>query len=118
MATPLPTASPKAEVKLPPQSNCAVGILAVVSALLIGSRSVFKKKGLLKSGNATEGGVAYLKSVLWWTGMIMMILGELSIFAAYAFVEALVVTLLCALSVIICAILSSIFLKETLTFFG
>ncbi|EJD35553.1 DUF803-domain-containing protein [Auricularia subglabra TFB-10046 SS5] len=138
MATPSPTASPKAEVKLPPQFKlcvgpcrraaavwltglvrCSVGIiLAVVSGLLIGSSFVFKKKGLLKSGNATEGGVAYLKSVLWWTGMIMMILGELCNFAAYAFVEALVVTPLGALSVVICAILSSIFLKETLTFFG
>lgn len=47
-----------------------------------------------------------------------MILGELCNFAAYAFVEAIVVTPLGALSVVVCAILSSIFLKETLTFFG
>ncbi|KAF8133038.1 magnesium transporter NIPA-domain-containing protein [Mycena galopus ATCC 62051] len=39
-------------------------------------------------------------------------------FPAYAFVEAIVVTPLGALSVVVCAILSSIFLKETLTFFG
>jgi uncharacterized membrane protein len=39
-------------------------------------------------------------------------------FVAYAFVEAVVVTPLGALSVVICAILSSIFLKEKLTFFG
>jgi hypothetical protein len=50
--------------------------------------------------------------------MSMMILGELCNFAAYAFIEALVVTPLGALSVVICAILSSIFLKETLNFFG
>ncbi|KAH9988449.1 magnesium transporter NIPA-domain-containing protein, partial [Russula compacta] len=47
-----------------------------------------------------------------------MILGEFCNFAAYAFVEALVVTPLGALSVVISAILSSIFLKEKLTFFG
>ncbi|KAF5386074.1 hypothetical protein D9615_002686 [Tricholomella constricta] len=95
-------------------------ILAVVSGLLIGSSFVFKKKGLLRSqvGGAAGEGVAYLKSPLWWTGMIMMILGEICNFAAYAFVEAIVVTPLGALSVVICAILSSIFLKETLTFFG
>ncbi|KAG5643319.1 hypothetical protein DXG03_001203 [Asterophora parasitica] len=95
-------------------------ILAITSGVLIGSSFVFKKKGLLRSqagGEAGEG-VAYLKSPLWWLGMIMMILGEICNFAAYAFVEAIVVTPLGALSVVICAILSSIFLKETLTFFG
>ncbi|KAG9045505.1 hypothetical protein FS837_006167 [Tulasnella sp. UAMH 9824] len=95
-------------------------ILAIASGVLIGSSFVFKKKGLLQSqaGGPAGEGVAYLKSWLWWTGMIMMILGELCNFAAYAFVDAIVVTPLGALSVVICAILSSIFLKETLTFFG
>ncbi|KAH8118976.1 DUF803-domain-containing protein [Phellopilus nigrolimitatus] len=68
-------------------------VLAVASGTLIGSSFVFKKKGLLRSqagGQAGEG-VAYLKSPLWWLGMTMMILGELCNFAAYAFVEALVV---------------------------
>ncbi|KAJ7493838.1 magnesium transporter NIPA-domain-containing protein [Mycena latifolia] len=112
-------------------------ILAVASGLLIGSSFVFKKKGLLRSqatGTAGEG-VKYLKSPLWWLGMSnasflpssntvsdipseVMILGELCNFAAYAFVEAIVVTPLGALSVVVCAILSSIFLKERLTFHG
>ncbi|PFH49010.1 hypothetical protein AMATHDRAFT_64010 [Amanita thiersii Skay4041] len=95
-------------------------ILAIVSGVLIGSSFVFKKKGLLRSqaGGVAGEGVAYLKSPLWWLGMIMMILGELCNFAAYAFVEAIVVTPLGALSVVICAILSSFFLNEKLTFFG
>ncbi|KAK7448811.1 hypothetical protein VKT23_013541 [Stygiomarasmius scandens] len=95
-------------------------ILAITSGVLIGSSFVFKKKGLLRSqaGQVAGEGVAYLKSPLWWTGMIMMILGELCNFAAYAFVEAIVVTPLGALSVVICAILSSFFLNEKLTFFG
>ncbi|KAH7888953.1 magnesium transporter NIPA-domain-containing protein [Phlebopus sp. FC_14] len=104
-----------------PSSLKVIGIiLAVTSGVLIGSSFVFKKKGLLRSqaGRTAGEGVAYLKSPLWWTGMIMMILGELCNFAAYAFVEALVVTPMGALSVVICAILSSIFLKEKLTFFG
>jgi len=50
--------------------------------------------------------------------MTMMILGEFCNFAAYAFVEALVVTPLGALSVVISAVMSSIFLDEKLTFFG
>ncbi|KZS98516.1 DUF803-domain-containing protein [Sistotremastrum niveocremeum HHB9708] len=96
-----------------------VGILlAVVSGLLIGSSFVFKKKGLQRSQQDAGEGVAYLKSPMWWTGMTMMILGEICNFVAYAFVEAIVVTPLGALSVVICAILSSIFLKEKLSFFG
>ncbi|VDC07560.1 unnamed protein product [Peniophora sp. CBMAI 1063] len=95
-------------------------ILAIGSGVLIGSSFVFKKKGLLRSqaGQVAGEGVAYLKSPLWWLGMIMMILGELCNFGAYAFVEAIVVTPLGALSVVISAMLSSIFLKEKLTFFG
>ncbi|OAX39726.1 DUF803-domain-containing protein [Rhizopogon vinicolor AM-OR11-026] len=104
-----------------PSSLKVIGIvLAVLSGVLIGSSFVFKKKGLLRSqaGQAAGEGVAYLKSPLWWTGMTMMITGELCNFVAYAFVEALVVTPMGALSVVICAMLSSIFLKEKLTFFG
>jgi drug/metabolite transporter (DMT)-like permease len=71
-----------------------------------------------QAGHAAGEGVAYLRSVLWWSGMIMMIIGELCNFTAYAFVEALVVTPLGALSVVISAVLSSIFLNEKLTFFG
>ncbi|OSC96565.1 DUF803-domain-containing protein [Trametes coccinea BRFM310] len=95
-------------------------ILAIASGLLIGSSFVFKKKGLLRSqkGLVAGEGVAYLKSPLWWLGMTMMILGELCNFAAYAFVEAIVVTPMGALSVVICAILSSLFLNEKLSFFG
>ncbi|KAI6021550.1 magnesium transporter NIPA-domain-containing protein [Pisolithus microcarpus] len=116
-----PTASSTSTSFQLPSSLKVVGIiLAITSGLLIGSSFVFKKKGLLRSqaGRTAGEGVAYLKSLLWWTGMIMMILGEICNFAAYAFVEALVVTPMGALSVVICAILSSIFLKEKLTFFG
>lgn len=42
--------------------------------LLIGSSFVFKKKGLInctKHGMLAGEGHAYLKSVMWWTGMVM-----------------------------------------------
>ncbi|QRW21832.1 Magnesium transporter NIPA [Rhizoctonia solani] len=114
------TTGTSAELTMPPQFKVVGIILAVVSGLLIGASFVFKKKGLIQSqqGHEAGEGVAYLKSGLWWTGMIMMILGEICNFAAYAFVEAIVVTPLGALSVVICAILSSFFLNEKLTFFG
>ncbi|OAC99218.1 hypothetical protein MUCCIDRAFT_131123, partial [Mucor lusitanicus CBS 277.49] len=92
----------------------------------IGSSFVFKKKGLLqsieKSGTNTGGvageGYTYLKSAMWWSGMILMIVGELCNFIAYAFTQAILVTPLGALSVVISAVLSSIFLKERLSFQG
>ncbi|KAI9498286.1 magnesium transporter NIPA-domain-containing protein [Zychaea mexicana] len=55
---------------------------------------------------------------MWWTGMILMIVGELCNFIAYSFAPAILVTPLGALSVVISAVLSSIFLKERLTFQG
>ncbi|KAJ3055928.1 hypothetical protein HK097_008737 [Rhizophlyctis rosea] len=100
----------------------AVGItLALASGLFIGSSFIFKKKGLLDTnalGHEPGHGHAYLKSGMWWTGMILMALGEVFNFGAYAFTPAILVTPLGALSVVISAILSSIFLKERLNFPG
>ncbi|KAF8930195.1 hypothetical protein BGZ58_008387 [Dissophora ornata] len=95
--------------------------LAIGSGLLIGSSFVFKKKGLInctKNGMLAGEGHAYLKSYMWWTGMLMMVAGEVCNFVAYAFVQPILVTPLGALSVVICAILSSIFLKERLNLQG
>jgi drug/metabolite transporter (DMT)-like permease len=50
--------------------------------------------------------------------MTLMIIGEICNFVAYAFVDAILVTPLGALSVVITTILSAIFLKERLSFIG
>ncbi|KAI8885537.1 DUF803-domain-containing protein [Backusella circina FSU 941] len=90
--------------------------------IFIGSSFVFKKKGLLQSVDQSGGtageGYSYLKSTMWWTGMILMIVGELCNFIAYAFTQAILVTPLGALSVVISAVFSSMFLKEKLSFQG
>ncbi|KAF9968819.1 hypothetical protein BGZ70_005623 [Mortierella alpina] len=103
-------------------STKIVGLsLAIGSGLLIGASFVFKKKGLInctKHGMLAGEGHDYLKSVMWWTGMLMMVAGEICNFVAYAFVQPILVTPLGALSVVICAILSSIFLKERLNLQG
>lgn len=101
----------------------AVGIsLAVASGVFIGVSFVLKKTGLLKANvkyNEEAGeGYGYLKNFWWWTGMTLMILGEICNFVAYAFVDAILVTPLGALSVVITTILSAIFLKERLSFVG
>ncbi|KAJ5591719.1 uncharacterized protein N7459_002088 [Penicillium hispanicum] len=101
----------------------AIGIsLAVASGVFIGISFVLKKIGLLKANvkyNEEAGeGYGYLKNVWWWTGMTLMIIGEICNFVAYAFVDAILVTPLGALSVVITTILSAIFLKERLSFVG
>lgn len=106
-----------------PASYKIIGVvLAILSGVFIGSSFVFKKKGLLsmqnKPGFVAGEGHAYLRSPMWWTGMSLMVIGEICNFVAYAFTDAILVTPMGALSVVICAILSSIFLKEKLTFFG
>jgi magnesium transporter len=100
-----------------------VGIgLAIGSGVFIGISFVLKKVGLLKANekyNEVAGeGYGYLKNSYWWGGMILMILGEVCNFVAYAFVDAILVTPLGALSVVITTILSAIFLKERLSMVG
>ncbi|RCH97362.1 hypothetical protein CU098_001218, partial [Rhizopus stolonifer] len=90
--------------------------------IFIGSSFVFKKKGLLesneKSGRDAGDDYGYLKSPMWWSGMILMVVGEACNFVAYAFTQAILVTPLGAISVVLSAVLSSIFLKERLSFQG
>lgn len=100
-----------------------IGIsLAIGSGLFIGTSFVLKKIGLLKANEkyheAAGEGYGYLKNAFWWSGMILMILGEVLNFVAYAFTDAILVTPLGALSVVICTIGSAIFLKERLSMVG
>lgn len=95
--------------------------LAILSTMAIGSSFVITKKGLMDAGqrHGFEGeGYAYLKSPIWWSGIITMVLGEIANFAAYAFAPAILVTPLGALSVLIGAVLGSYFLKENLGILG
>ncbi|CAK7206626.1 hypothetical protein SEUCBS139899_009426 [Sporothrix eucalyptigena] len=106
-----------------PASFKAIGIaLAVSSGAFIGTSFVLKKVGLLKANekyNEVAGeGYGYLKNVFWWSGMTLMIVGEICNFVAYAFTDAILVTPLGALSVVITTILSAIFLKERLSMVG
>lgn len=80
-------------------------IAAIMSGVLIGSSFVLKKKGLLaaqKKYNVAAGeSYAYLKSPMWWSGMTIMILGEVLNLIAYAVTSAVLVTPLGALSVVV-----------------
>ncbi|KAI2628304.1 magnesium transporter NIPA-domain-containing protein [Xylaria nigripes] len=106
-----------------PPAYKAIGIsLAVGSGLFIGTSFVLKKVGLLKANEkyqeAAGEGYGYLKNAFWWSGMSLMILGEILNFVAYAFTDAILVTSLGAISVVISTVLSAIFLKERLSVIG
>lgn len=111
-------------IKFLEDSNYYFGlILAVTSSLFIGSSFIIKKKALIQLNRkgclrAGSGGFGYLKEWIWWIGLLCMGIGELSNFAAYAFAPASLVTPLGALSVLVSAILSSIYLKEHLNILG
>ncbi|KAK3358255.1 magnesium transporter NIPA-domain-containing protein [Lasiosphaeria ovina] len=111
------------EVAERPPVYKAIGIsLAIGSGLFIGTSFVLKKVGLIRANekyNEVAGeGYGYLKNLYWWMGMSLMILGEGLNFVAYAFTDAILVTPLGALSVVITAVLSAIFLKERLSMVG
>ncbi|AMD22399.1 HGR060Wp [Eremothecium sinecaudum] len=99
-----------------------IGILfAIASSVAIGGSFIFTKLGLRAASakNDYQGaGYDYLKNPIWWIGMLAMIVGELANFTAYTFAPAILVTPLGALSVIIGAVLASIFLKEKLGTLG
>ncbi|KAL2074315.1 hypothetical protein VTL71DRAFT_8093 [Oculimacula yallundae] len=95
--------------------------LAVTSTLAIGTSFVITKKGLIdaEERHGFEGdGFSYLKSPIWWAGILALVAGEIANFAAYAFAPAILVTPLGALSVLIGAVLGSYFLKEELGTLG
>lgn len=53
------------------------------------------------STSTSPQSVEFMKNRVWWSGMVVMVCGELSNFAAYAYAPAILVTPLGALSVLI-----------------
>ena len=95
--------------------------LAITSTMAIGTSFVITKKGLNEASerHGFEGdGYSYLKTPLWWAGIITLVIGEVANFAAYAFAPAILVTPLGALSVLIGAVLGAYFLDEELGVLG
>jgi hypothetical protein len=95
--------------------------LAVCGSVAIGSSYVITKIGLRdaeKRHGFNGDGFEYFKNPTWWTGMIMLVAGELCNFAAYAFAPAVLVTPLGALSVLTGTVLGAYFLEERLGVLG
>ncbi|XP_028322148.1 magnesium transporter NIPA3-like isoform X3 [Gouania willdenowi] len=122
--THLNDSTPTSDVRSERTYNPWIGLtLALLSAVLIGSSVILKKKALLRllkkgSTRAGDGGHGYLKDWLWWSGLLTMGSGEVCNFVAYMFAPATLVTPLGALSVLISAVLSSYLLGELLNVVG
>jgi uncharacterized membrane protein len=96
-------------------------LLAVCSSALMGLSYVITKVGLRQASDKhgfSGDGFEYFKCPVWWIGMIMLVVGELFNFAAYAFAPAVLVTPLGALSVLTGTVLGAYFLKEILDVLG
>lgn len=126
ITTDLVTTNPMATTAAPSplyQRDFFIGLgLAVASSIFIGASFIVKKKGLIRisayATRAGDGGHAYLKEWMWWAGFLLLGVGELCNFMAYAFAPATLVTPLGALSVLVAAVLSSYFLNEALNLLG
>lgn len=88
-------------------------ILAMASSGAIGGSFVLTKLGLEADGSRGES-ITYMKHPLWLIGTSLMAVGEIANFIAYTFAPPVLVTPLGALSVIVGAILASVFLGERL----
>jgi len=99
-------------------------LLALSGSLAIGSSFIITKKGLNDTAarnnsisNASDN-LTYLRNPIWWLGISTLVLGEVANFAAYTFAPPILVTPLGAFSVLIGAVLASIFLGEELGHLG
>ncbi|KAM7013069.1 magnesium transporter NIPA2-like [Tautogolabrus adspersus] len=90
-------------------------VIAVVSSFINGSTFVLQKKGILRS---RDRGGSYLTDVVWWSGTVSMIVGQIGNFLAYNVAPAVIVTPLGALGVLFGAVLASQILKEHLNILG
>ncbi|XP_059198064.1 magnesium transporter NIPA1 isoform X1 [Centropristis striata] len=90
-------------------------VIAVVSSFINGSTFVLQKKGILR---AREKGGSYLTDVVWWSGTLAMVVGQIGNFLAYNVAPAVIVTPLGALGVLFGAVLASWILKEHLNILG
>lgn len=90
-----------------------LGIIIAVSGNFLISISLNIQK-YTHIRQSQRGSKPYYTSRLWWCGILLMGLGELGNFAAYGFAPASLIAPLGCVSVIASAVISVVFLKETL----
>uniref|UniRef100_A0A3P9I1R5 NIPA magnesium transporter 1 n=1 Tax=Oryzias latipes TaxID=8090 RepID=A0A3P9I1R5_ORYLA len=96
-------------------SEIAGIVIAVLSSFVNGCTFVLQKKGILRS---RDKGVSYVTDLVWWSGTLCMIIGQIGNFLAYNVAPVVIVTPLGALGVLFGAVLASWILEEHLNILG
>ncbi|XP_047453914.1 NIPA-like protein 2 [Mugil cephalus] len=102
----------RAEVLENPLQTYLLGIIISICGNVLISVSLNIQK-YAHVRQSQRGSKPYYTSVLWWCGVSLMGIGELGNFAAYGFAPASLIAPLGCVSVIASAIISVVFLKET-----
>uniref|UniRef100_A0A1A7YKM7 NIPA-like domain containing 2 n=1 Tax=Iconisemion striatum TaxID=60296 RepID=A0A1A7YKM7_9TELE len=103
----------RAEVMESPLQIYLLGILVSICGNVLISISLNIQK-YAHVRQAQRGSKPYYTSVMWWSGVVLMGVGELGNFAAYGFAPASLIAPLGCVSVIASAVISVFFLKETI----
>ncbi|XP_072007611.1 NIPA-like protein 2 [Engystomops pustulosus] len=97
-----------------PHQNQIFGIiLSIAGSFLISISLNLQKYTHVRLARRADP-LPYYKSKLWWCGVLLMAIGELGNFAAYAFAPATLIAPLGCVAVIGSAAISVLFLKESL----
>ncbi|XP_052368202.1 NIPA-like protein 2 isoform X44 [Oncorhynchus keta] len=106
--------SPFTEIRENPLKTYLLGIIISICGNFLISISLNIQKYAHMRQSQLGDSRPYYTSVLWWSGVGLMGLGELGNFAAYGFAPASLIAPLGCVSVIASAVISVVFLKETL----
>ncbi|XP_029958081.1 NIPA-like protein 2 [Salarias fasciatus] len=102
----------RAEILENPLQTYLLGIIISICGNVLISVSLNIQK-YAHVRQSQRGSKPYYTSALWWCGVVLMGVGELGNFAAYGFAPASLIAPLGCVSVIASAIISVVFLKET-----
>ncbi|KAM4633169.1 NIPA-like protein 2 [Polymixia lowei] len=110
---PITSSSRLTEIRDNPLRTYLLGIIISICGNILISISLNIQK-YAHVRQSQRGSKPYYASMLWWCGVVLMGVGELGNFAAYGFAPASLIAPLGCVSVIASAVISVIFLKETL----
>lgn len=93
------------------KENLIGALLAIFGHLVVSIALNLQKYCHIRLAGSKDHRV-YFKTKTWWLGLLLMLLGELTVFASYAFAPLSLIVPLSAVSVIASAIIGIIFIKE------
>ncbi|XP_025134515.2 NIPA-like protein 3 isoform X2 [Bubalus bubalis] len=108
---PTSSANPVREASFSYKENLIGALLAIFGHLVVSIALNLQKYCHIRLAGSKDPR-AYFKTKTWWLGLFLMLLGELGVFASYAFAPLSLIVPLSAVSVIASAIIGIIFIKE------